>query len=96
MKSFRSLVSGEDDELKAAYAHFHKMVDQEHGAVTNATLVVAEQLKGETRALHADVRGRLAITERTDRNTKTLVASTGRLHTFLKSKGGLALSMFEI
>jgi hypothetical protein len=72
------------------------MVEQEHKTVTNATLVIAEQLKGETRALHADVRDGLAITEHTDRNTKTLVASTGRLHTFLKSKSGLALSIFEI
>jgi hypothetical protein len=55
VKAFRNLVSGEDDELTAAYAHFHKMVEQEQGAVRNATLAAIEQVKKETSSMRTDV-----------------------------------------
>ncbi|KAL8773445.1 MAG: hypothetical protein Q9209_001548 [Squamulea sp. 1 TL-2023] len=42
VKAFRNLGSGEDDELINAYAYFHKMVEQEGGAVRNATLAGVE------------------------------------------------------
>ena len=86
MKAFRNLVSGEDDELTTAYSHFHKMVEQEQGAIRNATLAAVEQLKTKTSAMHTDVRIGLATTKRTDGNTKTLMASTGRIHGYLESK----------
>ena len=60
VKAFRNLVSGEDDELSTAYAHFHKMVEQEQGAVRNATLSTVGQIQ--------------AVTGRTDLNTKILMA----------------------
>ena len=46
VKTFRNLVSGEDNELTTAYTHFQKMVKQEQGAVSNAALAVVEQSKG--------------------------------------------------
>ncbi len=48
VKAFRNLVSGEDDELSTGYAHFHKMVDQEQGAVRNATLAAMGQLQKDS------------------------------------------------
>ena len=86
MKAFRNLASGEDDELTTAYAHFHKMVEQEQGAIRNATLAAVEQLKKKTSAMHTDVKVGLATTTRTDGNTQTLMASTGRMHKYLESK----------
>ena len=91
VKAFRNLVSGEDDELAAAYAHFHKMVEQEHGAVRNATLAAVGQLRIESTAANADVRELLSITGRTDLNTKSLMASTEHLHRDLESMIGLLL-----
>ncbi len=85
VKAFRNLISGEDDELSVAYAHFHKMVDQEQGAVRNATLAAVGQLQKESTAIHEVVREGLAITGRTDLNTKTLMASTELLHRYLES-----------
>ena len=86
MKAFRNLVSGEDDELSTAYADFYKMVEQEQGAVRNVTLASVEQSRKETSTVQADVRTALATTKRTDGNTKTLMASTGRIHECLESK----------
>jgi hypothetical protein len=85
VKAFRNLVSGEDDELSAAYAHFHRMVEQEQGAVRNATLAAVGQLQKESTAIQAVVREGLAITGRTDLNTKTLMASAERWHKYLES-----------
>ncbi len=86
VKAFRNLVSGEDDELNAAYAYFHKMVEQEQGAVRNATLAAVEQLKKKNSAMHTDVGVVLATTKRTEGNTETLMASTGGIHKHLESK----------
>ena len=85
VKAFRNLVSGEDDELSAAYAHFHKMVEQEQGAVRNATLAAVGQLQRESTATHAVMREGFVMTERTDLNTKILIASTERLTKSLES-----------
>ena len=85
VKAFRNLISGEDDELSAAYAHFHKMVEQEQGAVRNATLVGIGQLQKQFNTMHAVVREGLAITERTDLNTKTTMVSTESLNKYLES-----------
>jgi tellurite resistance protein len=74
VKGFRNL-SGQDSELKDAYERFHKMVDQENGAVRNATLRGVEQLKKEAGATHADVKLALATADRTEQNTKTVLQS---------------------
>lgn len=94
MKAFRNLVSGEDDELTTAYAHFHKMVEQEQGAVRNATLAAVEQLRKETSAMRTDVRVDLATTKRMEGNTKNLLASTGRMQIYLESKNISGYSSF--
>lgn len=86
VKAFRNLVSGEDDELTAAYAHFHKMVEQEQAVVGNATLAVVEQVERKTSAMNADIGVVSATTKRTDGNTETLVAVTGRIYGCLESK----------
>ena len=86
VKAFRSLVSGEDDELKTAYDHFHKAVDREQGVVRNAILVGVEHLKQDTSDVHTDVRANLAVTECIDRNTKNVVAGTGRIHKYFESR----------
>ena len=86
MKAFRNLVSGEDDELTTAYAQFHKTIEQEAGAVRNVTLAAVEELKQKTSDMHADVMVGLATTKRTDENTKTLMASTGRMQQYLEGK----------
>lgn len=57
MKAFRSLVSGEDAELKSAYERFHKMVEREQGIVRNAILAGVEQLKLDSSSIHTDVKG---------------------------------------
>lgn len=86
MKACRNLVSGKDDELTTAYAHFHKMVEQEQGVVRNATLAVVEQVETNTSAVNADIRVVSATTKRTEGNTETLMAVTGRIHGCLDSK----------
>ena len=86
VKAFRNLVSGEDDELTTAYAHFHKMVEQEQGVVRNATLAVVEQVETKTSAVNADVKEVSATTKRTEGNTETLMAVSGRIHGCLESK----------
>ncbi|KAL8716183.1 MAG: hypothetical protein Q9220_000088 [cf. Caloplaca sp. 1 TL-2023] len=55
VKAFKHLASGEDSELTTAYAHFHKMVEQEAGAVRNATLAGVEQVKQQNTAMHTDL-----------------------------------------
>jgi len=89
VKAFRNLVSGEDDELSAAYAHFHKMVEQEQGAVRNATLAAVGKLQSGSADIRAIVQEDLSITKCTDLNTKSLMASTERLRRDLESMIGL-------
>jgi hypothetical protein len=79
VKAVQNLVTGEDDELSAAYAHFHKMVDQETGAVRNATLAGVEQLKKDGTATHADVKLGLVIANRNEQNTETIMITTSRM-----------------
>ena len=94
MKAFRNLVSGNDEDLSDAYKNFHKMVDQEQRVVEYLTLAAVEQQEKKTSAMHADVRIVLARTKRTQGNTETLIASTGRMHESLESKNVYALSSF--
>jgi len=75
VKAFRNLVSGEDNGLSAAYGLFYKIVEEEQGAVRNATLAAVEQLQ---RGIHCYIYScarRLAI----DLYTKTIIVSTERL-----------------
>ena len=90
VKAFRNLLSGEDDELSTAYAQFHKMVEQENGAIRNATLTAVEQLKKENSAVHTDIKTGLAALRITERNTEELINETGRMHTYLQSKSTLS------
>lgn len=85
-KAFRNLVFGEDQKLTDAYAQFHKMVEQEQGVVRNMTLAGVEQIHQKTSVIQIDVKAALAITERTDGNTKTLIASTDQAHRYLEGK----------
>ncbi|KAL8919594.1 MAG: hypothetical protein Q9172_004922 [Xanthocarpia lactea] len=75
VKAFRNLVSGEDDELTTAYAYFHKTVEQECGAVRNATLAGVEQIKVQAMDLHSDVRHGLATMDINNENTRALIKS---------------------
>lgn len=84
VKAFRNIGSGEDDELTAAYAYFHKMVEQEHSAVTNATLAGVELLKLRAVNIHSDVRHGLAAMDINNENTKALIRKTGRMDDYLK------------
>lgn len=86
VKAFLNLGTGEDDELTAAYAYFHKMVEQEAGAVRNATLAGVEQLKLRAVDIHSDVQHGLATLDITNENTRTLIRSTGRLDDYMKRK----------
>ncbi|PGH05438.1 hypothetical protein GX51_02962 [Blastomyces parvus] len=74
VKACRNLVS-EDDELKNAYDHFHKMVDHEGGILRNATFAAVYELKRETgqqneklldhaKRVHKHLEGREATLER--------------------------------
>jgi hypothetical protein len=84
-KALRNLAPGEDDELSAAYEHFHKMVEQEEGAVRNTTLAAVGQLQKESTAIQASVQEGLVITGRTDLNTKTILDNTEILQRYLQS-----------
>lgn len=83
---FRSLVSVEDNELKAAYDQFHTMVLREQGIVRNAILVRVEQVNVNTSAMHADVKEDLAVGRRIDHATKTLLTETANIHKSIESK----------
>lgn len=66
-KALRNLISGEDDELKSAYARFHKAVEKEKGIIQNATLAVVTQhrkeysQKNRTLVEKTEVMGRLLL-----------------------------------
>ena len=95
MKAFRSLVSGNDEDLTDAYKNFHKMVEQEQSIVEYLTLATVEQQERRTSAMYADVRIVLARTKRTYGNTETLMASTGRMHECLESKNVFGPILFR-
>ena len=86
VKTIRSLLSGEDDELKSAYDHFHKMVAREKGIMRNAILLGVEHLKVDASAVHADFKEGLAVTQRIDRNSRIFMTGTERIHKHLESK----------
>lgn len=80
------MVSGEDDELKAAYADLGKVLEQERRAVATATLVGVEQakvgmeeVKKEAKDTHADVKEGLEIGGRVEHNTAILVSEVQKL-----------------
>lgn len=84
VKVLRNLGSGEDDEPKTAYAHFHKMVEQEAGAVRNAILAGVEQVKVIITEMLSDLEQglatlqvqNLATLKINDLNTKRLMTTT--------------------
>lgn len=86
MKAFKNLVSGEDEELKKAYAHFHKMVENQAWAVRNTTLGRIEQLRKQTGTLQVDIASALATTKLTHENTKIMVARNQRIDEGLESR----------
>ncbi|KAB5560309.1 ankyrin repeat-containing domain protein [Coniochaeta sp. 2T2.1] len=59
VKTLRSLVSGEDVELKSARDRFHKLVEREEGIVLNAILVGIAGLKSNVQSAHTDGRTRV-------------------------------------
>ncbi|KAL8853770.1 MAG: hypothetical protein Q9221_001413 [Calogaya cf. arnoldii] len=77
-------MSGEDNELTAAYAYFHKMVEQEGGAVRNATYAGVEQLKLRVVDIHSDVQYGLAALDINNEHTRTLIHNTERVDDSLK------------
>ena len=87
VKSFRNLVSGEDDELTATIARFHKMVDQENLVVSNATLA-------KVGATHVDVKESLATAGRTEHDTETIIISTRRMDQYIECRVGFFSSPF--
>ena len=91
VKTLRTLFSGEDDELSAAYAHFRKMVDQEHGVVRNATLVAVGQLQTESTNIGTGVQENLALAGRTDLNIQSIMVTTDRVRAVLDSTTDLSL-----
>ena len=86
VKAFRNLISGEDDELAAAYTHSHETVTQEDGAVRNATLVAVGNLQRESAAVCADVRANVVASERVDQSLKDLLTSTDQSRKLSESK----------
>ena len=85
MKAFHNLVKAEDDEIEAAYDHFHKMVGHEEGAVRNATLAEVVRIGEEGNATHTDVKESLAIGGHIEQNIEAIVTSTGRADLYMKS-----------
>ena len=54
VKTLRSLVSGEDVDLRAARDRFHKLVEREEGVVRNAIFVSVTEVKSNVQSAHAD------------------------------------------
>lgn len=73
------------------------MVQQEQGIVRNAILAGVEQLKLDVGVARTDARGGLAMTQRIDRDTKTILADTAKIHRSMEGKIVLWLySLFGI
>ena len=54
VKTLRSLVSGEDVDLRAARDRFHKLVEREEGVVRNAIFVNVTEVKSNVQSAHAN------------------------------------------
>ncbi|KLU88296.1 hypothetical protein MAPG_07283 [Magnaporthiopsis poae ATCC 64411] len=52
VKTLRSLVSGEDVELRTALDRFHKLVEREEGVVRNAIFVSVTEVKSNVQSAH--------------------------------------------
>jgi len=76
VKAFRSLLSGEDIELKGAHQAFQKAVQGGRDIVQNATLSAAEKTKFNLQAVHVDVRKTLSVVERLVENMSSVAIST--------------------
>ncbi|PWY70288.1 hypothetical protein BO94DRAFT_268794 [Aspergillus sclerotioniger CBS 115572] len=72
LKGFKNLVKGEDSELRAAYAEFHRSVENENIAVRNATLV--------------ELQRSLVISTRTEQKTETIVTHTERINQYVEDR----------
>jgi len=86
VKAFRTLVSGEDAELKSAYERFHKTVEQEQDIVIKAILTGVEELKRENSAVHANIRTSLVLAERLDTHLGTAATGVRHICTYVESK----------
>ncbi|KAM4067399.1 ankyrin repeats (3 copies) domain-containing protein [Hirsutella rhossiliensis] len=78
VKAFRSLLSGEDTELKGAHQAFQKAVQGGRDIVQNATLSTAEKTKFNMQAVHVDVRKTLSEVERLVENMSSITLSTAQ------------------
>jgi hypothetical protein len=54
VKTFRSLVSGEDVELRTAQERFHKLVAREEGVVRNAMFVSVTEVKANVQSAQSE------------------------------------------
>ncbi|PYH91401.1 hypothetical protein BO71DRAFT_51045 [Aspergillus ellipticus CBS 707.79] len=68
----KSLVKGEDSELRIAYDEFHRSIENENGAVRNATLVEVQQ--------------NLTISTRTESKTEVIVTHTERMNQYIEDQ----------
>ncbi len=59
------------------------MVQREQGIVRNTILAGVEQLEVNVGVAHTNVRGGLAMTQRIDRDTKTILADMVQIHRFM-------------
>ncbi|KAJ3499541.1 hypothetical protein NLG97_g247 [Lecanicillium saksenae] len=75
VKSLKSLVIGEDTELKDAYQHFTRMVDRERDIVRRSTQSIVERLGHETREVRDNTMQTLASTQRLENNMISLTLS---------------------
>ena len=74
VKALRNLGRGEDGDLAAAYAHFHKMVDQHEAVVNNAILGAMNELQQNSKKVHADIRTIVDASGRTEFSVSSLAA----------------------
>ncbi|KAM3439393.1 hypothetical protein MY4824_002668 [Beauveria thailandica] len=93
VKSLKSLVVGEDTELKEAYQHFQRMVDRERDLLRRATQAMVERLGHETTEVRDNARQTLASTHRLEnnmaafsRNTKILQDNSARVQQAILAK----------
>ena len=84
--TFRSLLSGEDDELKGAYDAFHKAMQHERRVETIATLVSVEQLRLDASTAYLNIEDGLAATQHLQSDTTTLLAETSKINNSINSE----------
>ncbi|KAJ6440681.1 C6 transcription factor [Purpureocillium lavendulum] len=82
-KAFRTLLSGEDIELKYAHQAFQKAVQSGRDMVQNATLSTAEKTKFNVEAVHLDVRKTMSTVERL---AEKIAGQTEDIRSYLEHK----------